>query len=337
MIEEPAIYKLRARYSRDRLQELRNRLSSLPQMAKLTNFTIFCAGSYGRHEASNHSDIDLFFMHQDDRESHPEPRTAELGLFGALIDTAQQMGFPKFSNDCEYLTALTCRKLLEHLGSPNDDHRNLFTLRMLMLLESKPLYGNDAYGDIIRAIIESYYRDYPDHQSTFEPWFLINDIGRFWKTLLLNYEHRRNQPPNDDDKSKKDKTKQKVRNFKLKFSRMTTCFATIALLGAQHTPINKDQLFGLIVDTTPHERLTQVADLRPDTANAVQSVIEDYAWFLEKTALSTDDLQAEFDDKTERTRLFDRAGKYGDRMFDLLVAIDKKGDESNHFLRYLVI
>ena len=77
----------------------------------------------------------------------------------------------------------------EVLGSPEDDGLNAFTARMLLLLESRPVYNAERYRRILKAVIGFYYRDFSDHSEHFRPTFLINDILRFWRTLTLNYEH----------------------------------------------------------------------------------------------------------------------------------------------------
>jgi len=97
---------VRVRYSLDKLHELRKRLAKLPELNEFPGLTIFTAGSYGRLEASLYSDIDLFFFTCGDGKDLKEPRTKELRMFGKVIEIADQMGFPKFSNDCEYLVRL---------------------------------------------------------------------------------------------------------------------------------------------------------------------------------------------------------------------------------------
>ena len=230
--------------------------------------------------------------------------------------------------------------MLEHLGSPKDDWSNYFTLRMLMLLESECLLGDAVYDQIMRRIVRSYYRDYPDHQSSFEPWFLVNDIMRFWKTLLLNYENRRNQNPPDghpDSESEINKTKQKVRNYKLKYSRMTICFSTIAALGTYQSPVNEQDVVDLM-KLTPQERLQLVSERRPQAAPLVDSILESYAWFLTMTALPTVELEAHFDDKSKRHSMFDQANEYGNRVFNLLERLDHSApDQTKRMLRFLVI
>ncbi|WP_074133300.1 nucleotidyltransferase domain-containing protein [Mycolicibacterium houstonense] len=329
------ILSARATYSNLRLDELKNRIKSRSEAHAIDNFAIFCAGSYAREEASSYSDIDLFFLYGPGVKSEAQSHIKEVSLFASVIEVANAMQFPPFSNDGQYLQTLSCNDILEHLGSPKDDELNFFTMRMLLLLESACVYGEEVFAGAQRAMIAAYFRDYPDHQSSFEPWFLINDIGRFWKTLLLNYEHKRNQPAADVVQ----KNKQKVKNFKLKYSRMTTCFATIAALASLSDPT--EESIHCLVQKSPQERLRAVAKTLPEVDALVNEVLEKYAWFIEQTGQTEELLRSGFEDKKHRTERFQRANEYGDAMFDLISAIGEvrgngEGDR-NRLLRYLVI
>jgi predicted nucleotidyltransferase len=316
-----------------RLAELRKRLEELQELTAFPTLTVFGAGSYARLEASQYSDIDMFFLIGGRKGDVHEPKTNSTRLFGKVIDVVDKMNFPKFSNDCEYLVLLHIDEILEKLGSRIDDHENFFTARMLLLLESHCLYGKPVFEDISAKIVNSYFKDYPDHKHTFQPTFLLNDICRFWKTLLLNYENKRNLPPGVEDIEER-RTKQKVRNFKLKFSRMTTCFASIAALGSYSAPVTEEQVLQL-TQLTPRQRLQSITSRVPKAADAVNEVIERYNWFLEMTGLPTDELEGQFSDKLKRTEMFHKATEYGDSMYQLLLTIDATG--SRGLLRNLVI
>jgi len=327
------IYGDRAVYSETRLGELAKRIGTLPGISDYNNsLTIFSAGSYARYEASKYSDIDIFFLCKQERENLPKPRTTELRLFAGLIDIADKMSFPEFSSDCQYLKILHSPQILKNMGSSIDDYENYFTVRMLLLLESKCLFGNAYYDEITREIVNSYFIDYPDHEQTFQPIFLLNDICRFWKTLLMNYEHRRIGSVDIEAK----KTKQKVRNFKLKFSRMTTCFATIASICSYKVPVTQDQVIEQ-TRLTPRERLDSIPTRMPKAEEAVQNVLDRYAFFLDKTGLTTDKLESHFSDKKKRTEMFQIANEYGDSMYSLLHVLDNYQEANFKFLRYLVI
>ncbi len=325
------LYKKREAFSKKRLNDLCSNINSSIHSSTYPGLTIIGAGSYARYEASEYSDVDMFFLCASERDSIQEPRTAELKLFSKLIDIIEKMSLPKFSNDCQYLTILHTNEIIDHLGGPQDDHKNFFTARMLLLLESKCLYGDDIYKKVIADIIDSYFQDFPDHKDTFQPIFLMNDICRYWKTLLLNYESKRSRNPDPQKK-----VKQKVRNFKLKYSRMTTCFASIAALGCCDSPITKDQVIE-ITSLTPRERLQYITKHVKETISPVQKIFDEYCWFLEKTGLPVEELEDHFRDSENLKKMFERANLYGDLMFDLIKVLDNHNNNNNNLMRYLVI
>lgn len=322
------IFALRSSYSLERINQLKDAITGLAAPIELPDLTIFTVGSYGRLEASTHSDIDLFFVYGQSEDSKAQRRTNELRLFGRLIEKVEELDFPKLSNDAQYLQSHETKKVLKHLGSAIDDSRNYFTTRMLLLLESKPLYGDESYRNVMRAMLESYYRDYPTHENNFRPWFLLNDIMRFWKTLLLNYENKRNRGHDGAD------PKPRTKNFKLKYSRATTCFATICAVGASQGSVGPDEMLE-IVSVTPRERLLKVAQDLPELQADVGAILEDYAWFLDKTGLPTEDLENLFRDKESKAAMFARASDYGSKLFALITKIDERSD--GDLLRALVV
>lgn len=329
LVRLPSIYNDKSAYSDRRLGELKARVSAIEAARRIPGLTIFVAGSYARREASEHSDIDLFFICTGDRSHERERRTNELEMFGQLIILGKDMKFPKFSADAKYLEVHTADDVKSHLGGQHEDARNFFTLRLLMMLESVPILGEDEYDEILRDFVESYFRDYPDHQTTFEPTFLVNDIARYWRTMLANYEHARNQEGDETER-----TQQKIRNFKLKYSRLTTCFATVAALSTYGPPVGQDDVLEVFAQI-PRDRLIRVAERRPEAAEQVQRILEGYAEFLGRTELPTEELHANFQDKQRRHDLFAAANAYGNTFFELLRKLDEISDRQ--ILRTLVI
>jgi len=323
--------KARAAYSEQGLSKLRAAVQERVSSISLDGLTIFTAGSYARLEAGEHSDIDLFFAYHPTGEQVAARHTNELKLFGRLIDLAEELKFPPFSNDAEFLHTQNIDDILLHLGGPSDDAQNHFTLRMLLLLESKCIFGEEHYQAALREVIHSYYRDFPNNESSFEPWFLINDVMRYWKTLLLNYENRRNQ--GDDEATRNGR---RVKNFKLRFSRMTTCFATIAALGSHPGVAQEGDVFAL-ASRTPQERFEIVKDNVPATGPLIEELLQEYSWFLTQTSLTKEDLHAKFRDDGGRRTMFERAEHYGTLMYQLLGQVDDARANAPKLLRYLVI
>lgn len=333
-VSQPEILDDRRTKSLDRLDQLKKELEKLSETQAYPGLTIIAAGSLARLEASEFSDIDMFFFTSGKVE---EPRTKELKLFGKLIDVIDNLGFPKFSRDCQYLSIMSTEDMFDHLGSSNDDHQNFFTARMLLLLESKCLYGEEEYENLIDSVVKYYYRDYNQHEKDFKPTFLLNDICRYWKTILLNYENRISKRKNDDlPENEEERIKRKVHNFKLKYSRVTTCFATICAIGSLESPVNSDKIKGL-VHMTPRERLEEIPKRVPETREIVEELLEKYSFFIHKTGLSEPALNQEFADPDNAKILFDNANEFGDLMFRLLEEIDQQTSPELKLIRHLVI
>ena len=182
------IISVKRENSVSRIKKLSDKLKDLVELGTLQNLTVFIAGSYARNEASIHSDIDLFFILDGKLDGIANHRTASMRAFARIIEIADSLNFPAFSNDGEFLKIIERPEITRELGGRNDDYLNYFTARMLLLLESKPVYGEATYDEVIKEIVGAYFRDYTHHPRDFRPIFLINDIIRFWKTLCLNYE-----------------------------------------------------------------------------------------------------------------------------------------------------
>jgi hypothetical protein len=252
--------------------------------------------------------------------------TENLHLLDAeLIQICRKMDFPDFSDDGQYLEIHYLGDMTSVLGSPEDDFNNHFTARLLLILESYSLFNDQTYHDIISTIANTYFRDYHDHHREFKPIFLVNDIIRFWKTLCLNYEHKRNRPTNDQRK----KLKNHVKNLKLKFSRLLTCFSMIYALSIRRSTITADELVTLI-GKSPLERITSGTKEHSDNANLI---LAEYAWFLENTGRKQEDVLDWLSIESNRVDAFAHARNFGNNMYDLLQIAT---GESEAF-RFLVI
>src|SRR5437879_12377305 len=126
------------------------------------------------------------------------------------------------------------------LGEPEDDVTNTFTARLLLLLESRALLEENVHREVVTAVIKAYWRDYEDHKADFMPAFLANDILRLWRTFCVNYEARTERVPLEE------KAKGKLKNYKLKHSRLLTCYSALlyllAVYGDQGTVNPSDEM-----------------------------------------------------------------------------------------------
>lgn len=316
-------------YSAERLADLSSRISAQASGIDLGSLFIFAAGSFARREASLHSDVDLFFGYESDRPS--QCRTQEIRLFGNVIEILNILGFPPPSGDSRFIRTHKLDDVVNNIGSEKDDVDNHFTFRMLMLLESRPVLGDVYYTKALTRIIEAYFEDYPRNQEDFRPWFLLNDISRYWKTLALNYENKKRQ-------SSENVVADRVRNFKLKYSRLVTCFATIAAIARSMPSIQPEDVLE-IATLTPYERLRQSAEGSKGAQATVNLLAEEYDWFLEQTGKSTEELQEMFASSEDRKKMFNRADAFGNLVYSHICAVShelSKRDSRMDLLRYLV-
>lgn len=245
--------------SDEKLKEISAKFKTCNNVFSAKPTTIYCVGSLGRGEVGCFADLDLF-VSAAGRENEGS-RLREHELLASVISTNRDLGYGDFSNDGQYLKIYYKDEMLNAVGRPLDDSENLFTARMLLLLESKFVYNESFYKDLTKDVVALYFRD-SKNKDSFKPLFLINDILRYWRTLCLNYE-----------KIRKDGSQNwRKKNINLKFSRMLTVFATILPLIAQ--PANEQNVRNLI-PLTPHERLAFGLDLLSDV-----SLQEKYRLFL---------------------------------------------------------
>lgn len=315
-----------ATFSNMRLSEISNRISKIPELQD-NKICIYTTGSYGRYEASENSDLDLFFLDAD--ESHITSNIDKTLITAKVIEICRLMKLPEFSKDGGYLKIHHIEDIKNKLGSPEDDYYNYFTARMLLLLESKPIYDNNLHLTCLEQIIKSYYVDFHDHSQSFKPIFLTNDIIRFWKTLCLNYEHRRRLRKDEDNPNHKNVTYSK--NLKLQFSRKLTCFSFILSLAGFNKTINESDILQ-ISQLTPLERIRKLKNDVTNIDTEIEKVLDLYKWFLDHTQIPSEEMLNWISDKNIRNEAFEKSRDFGSELFNIL----KKVDEQNLLNKLLI-
>jgi hypothetical protein len=168
------------------------------------------------------------------------------------------------------------------------------------------------------------------------PAYLANDILRYWRTLCLNYEATSfAQTPGEQ--APRNRAKRKIKNYKLKHSRMLTCYSALLHLlyvysrNETVTPSDAQAMVSL----TPTERVEFVANALAgsEPASFVYELLEKYERFLEVTSESEDGLIDLFSDDEETPKLRDEQSDFGDLAYKVLYSI---GHDSR-FYRRLVI
>ncbi|HMJ34105.1 MAG TPA: nucleotidyltransferase domain-containing protein [Baekduia sp.] len=310
----------RRSFSQDRLAALSEELEPVRDILDSNGLCVYATGSYGRLEAGPDSDIDLFFLHDAGRDVE-FPYTELVLVMARLIEAAKDLGFPPFTRHGRFLTVQSVATVEEVLGSPEDDSLNAFTARLLLLLESRPVSDERPYRGLLERVLCFYYRDFEDHAEDFVPVFLLNDILRFWRTLTLNYEHHRLKilqlAGAERERKKADSA---LKNYKLKVSRLTTCFSMAAHLGSSPVPVTLDEVLRLC-ELTPRERLAELGASNASAADVVRQLEERYVAFLDVTQRPEAEAVDQFLDPDERKRALDEARGYGDLIFELVTLV----------------
>jgi predicted nucleotidyltransferase len=324
-----------------RLKALDERLKDAAAIAQ-GKACVYATGSFGRCEASRHSDLDLFIVGKNEgvdevpnRKRRSLLRTLdEIRIKADLIEATAALGIPEFSGDGRYLTHYSVDDLTKTLGTREDDVTNTFTARLLLLLESRPLLGGEVYQNALEEVLATYWRDYTDHKSDFIPAFLANDILRLWRTFCVNYEAGTERVPEEQ------KAKGKLKNYKLKHSRMLTCYSALlfllAIYGKEGSASPDDAL--RMIALTPTERLEWLRD-QPHLADAKETIVkllDQYEQFLAATNAEEKELIKRFQDRNASRQYAESAHTFGNLMFDALIALSQIGD-GNRFYRLLVV
>lgn len=321
----------RREFTEQRLAEFQKYLEGAESIAG-GNACVYATGSFGRREGCEHSDLDLFVLGlskpDGKRENGADGTQAEVRAFSRLdeiclkarlIEASRSTGFPEFSGDGEYLMHYPVHELVKNLGTRDDDSTNTFTARLLLLLESRPLVGHAVYEAVVRRVIERYWRNYKGHEQRFIPAYLVNDVLRLWRTFCVNYEATTEEKPEEK------RAKRQLKNYKLRHSRLLTCYSGLAyLLGVfeKNGTVHVEDAIAM-VQASPTERLEWLAGQVPDAGAEVSAVLELYGAFLQRTAALEEDLIGRLV-RGERLSGLDQP-RFGDAMFRLLRKI---GDDS---------
>jgi len=328
------IFQLRQAQTSRRLdrfrRELRKHLGSDRKKVLATHTCIYATGSGGRGELSRFSDLDAFILRVDSKRS----RLDAILIQSAILRATRACAFPDPSHDGEFLEMHTVENLINNFGKPKDDTENTFTARMLLLLESTPILGDGAYRRAVERVIDIYWRNYKGHQHDYLPIILLNDIVRYWRIVLLNYEAK-----NLPDAESTDDPDRRLRSYKLRFSRCMMCFSAVAYLLAAtklgDNNVSRETVLKM-VRTRPLDRMAWIAKRsasNSETRRQIDELLDCYAAFLRETEAPKKDLLRQFGRSRYRRARSREGTQFGQKMFELIEGLGRE----NPLYRYLVV
>jgi hypothetical protein len=140
--------------------------------------TVVLMGSWGRRELTSESDDDFMVLFEGGPRRDASP----------TIDVvADVLGGPAPGPEEIFGAQVWLEDLRGKIGRDQDTNTNL-TRRMLFVLESVPVCGEDAYARARRALLADYLEaNVKDHRP---PRFLLNDVIRYWRTIAVDFESK---------------------------------------------------------------------------------------------------------------------------------------------------
>jgi hypothetical protein len=322
----PEELRTRAARTTDALVRTDAALRSFALTDRHAALTIFATGSLGRGEGARSSDLDVFLV---DTATVTDARLGRLDTIQVqadLIRAANAAGFPPFSRDGEFLQVHVLSALLEKLGRPDEDALNVFTARMLLLLESVCLAGETPYARSIETVLDRYWAE-ADDRDDFRPTFLINDIVRYWKTLCLSYEGWRDRPGRRLDADGR------IDLLKLKFNRLWLCFNGLAFLLLGDEAGRYARAHGLrLTQLKPIERMVEVAARHKELVRPGQEALDGYAWWLERSGAEKDEVRRWIEDDVAYEEASDIARSFGDVMHMIVTRLAERAGLTRYLL-----
>lgn len=313
--------------TQSKIEALRGRLNEASSLIE-GKACVFATGSYGRLEAGPESDLDLCIigLETDDAKSGQRKRSLSnlnaISIKSDFIRALKNENIKELDGDGRYFSHYTVDSLAKGLGNDDDDYRNFLTTRLLVLLEGRPLIGESAREAIIGDLLAAYWRDYENHRDDFIPAFLGNDILRLWRTFCVNYEARTNRHSNEQ------KEKGKIKNYKLKHSRLLTCFSALIymlyIFGDKKTMTVADAQ--KMTALTPTQRIEAVRDASSSVPIRTVSdkILSLYEWFLQSTS-NEKDLGVKLMSSSEKAAYSDNTFDFGNNIFEMMKIV---GNES---------
>lgn len=240
-------------WSIDMLAQMRQRLLALAESAPDVTIAAV-SGSLGRLEGMAHSDCDLIVLVKD--EAVTDPVRCQKAM-QAVWDVLDPLGLPLPKSSGIYVTPASHEQICDHstLGLIADD-KNIFGKRMQVLLDAKPVYGEDNFQKLVQGLLERYAAGFLIYDQRKEWVCLLNDVIRYFRSYCVWHQFDLSNDPIDS---------WHMRNAKLRNSRIPMFAALLLLLG--ECSKEKQDKIGWLREhllLTPMQRIEKVYALNND-------------------------------------------------------------------------
>ncbi len=176
--------------------ELEDRRAAIAGLPRDDDASVVLFGSWGRGELTRRSDDDWAVLVDGPARERPRPDAQQVAA--ALNRAPGRSGV--------FGGAIFSRDLVSRIGLDADSNANL-TRRMLLMLESQPVAGEDVHRRAWELVLDGYLEDADKPYRP--PRFFLNDLIRYWRTICVDFV----------GKEREGGEKWGIRNAKLRTSR----------------------------------------------------------------------------------------------------------------------
>jgi hypothetical protein len=169
-------FKNLAKARQETEKKVEQRRTRIDKLNRCEDTSVVLMGSWGRSEVTSGSDDDYMILvngaWRPEHEIDPS------------IDDVAQLLNQKPGREGAFGEIAFSDYLEKRIGLQEDDNNNL-TRRMLLLLESRPILGDENHRVAQEKILDCYLRDARKPNSP--PRLLLNDVVRYWRTICVDF------------------------------------------------------------------------------------------------------------------------------------------------------
>jgi|ERR1044072_12376 predicted nucleotidyltransferase len=173
-----------------KIREIRKEIA--PSLrASVDPFDLIIAGSMGRQEAHSTSDVDAFVLLREGKSLKHHKNFAQL-LLKQLSSTVKGKTINlRMAKRGTFSAFCSLEQIVSNIGGKRETN-NILTRRMVLLAEAKGLGQSHDLSSIKREIVKKYLQDLQP-PSDRRPIFLMNDLVRYYRTMCVDYEYKKNE------------------------------------------------------------------------------------------------------------------------------------------------
>lgn len=218
-LELPALERAAA-FSQEQVQEARRFFRD--RIGLDHGLDIVVCGSLGRREMSAASDFDYLVVAHGLVEDVTRFRSARL----ACDEWCTRRSLPSPGTTGLFGRVVSATELVEQIGLEFDTNASL-TRRLLLLEEGVSVLQPEKHQQFVNVMLGRYLLE---EDAGGPPWFLLNDVTRYWRTIAVDYQAKVWRDLSDDGWG--------LRWLKLRISRKLTFVSAVvsALLVALEAP-----------------------------------------------------------------------------------------------------